>query len=187
MSVHIVYVFIDAANIWNAQKVKGFLFDYKKLETFLKDGHKADILKIFYYTAYPKKETRDYDVSGKHAFYTYLKKGLGFTVRKKALKQIKVATEGEVGVIEKGDMDVELTVDAMHNRDMFNTAIFFTGDSDYMALINHLKGRGKNILIYSSENNISSELRTGGHGYYDILKIRKDIWGNKLHFKNQRK
>lgn len=186
MNKHSVYVFIDASNIWNAQKAKGIAFDYKKLSAFLKHEHQATTIKIFYYTAYPKKDTRDYDISGKHAFYTYLKKGLGFVVRKKPLKQIKIMTEEGEGVKEKGDMDVELTLDVMHFKDQFDTVLLFTGDSDYLALINYLKNGGKKIYVYSSENNISSELRTGSHGYRDVLKIDKDIWGKKLNFRNQK-
>jgi len=78
-----VYVFIDASNLWQAQKAKGKMFDYEKLKAFLKLKFNASEIQIFYYTAYPAKGTRDYDLDGKHKFFTYLKKGLGFTVRKK--------------------------------------------------------------------------------------------------------
>jgi len=186
MIEHNVYVFIDASNIWNAQRSKGVSFDYEKLTKYLKKKHEASVIKMFYYTAYPKKETRDYDVSAKHAFYTYLKKGLGFTVRKKPLKQIKITTEEGQGVKEKGDMDVELTLDVMHHRDNFDTIILFTGDSDYMAVVNYLKNRGKKVYIYSSKNNVSNELRTGGDGYQDVLEINADIWGKELKFRNQK-
>lgn len=181
-----VHVFIDASNIWNAQQAKGKLFDYKKLVSYLKKQHDASAIKVFYYTAYPKEGTRDYDVSSKHAFYTYLKKGLGFVVRKKSLKQIKISTDEGQGIKEKGDMDVELTLDVMHTKDQFDTALLFTGDSDYLALVNYLKNGGKKVYVYSSENNISSELRTGSHGYRDVLKIKDDIWGKTLNFRNQK-
>ncbi|MAQ77442.1 hypothetical protein CL684_02875 [Candidatus Campbellbacteria bacterium] len=186
MKSNVVHVFIDASNIWNAQQAKGMLFDYKKLISFLKREHAADTIKAYYYTAYPKDGTRDYDVSSKHSFYTYLKKGLNFVVRKKPLKQIKILTDEGIGIKEKGDMDVELTLDVMHTKDQFDTALLFTGDSDYLALVNYLKNGGKKVFIYSSENNISSELRTGGHGYRDVLKIQEDIWGKKLNFRNQK-
>jgi uncharacterized LabA/DUF88 family protein len=162
-------------------------FDYKKLTSYLKGEHRASEIKMFYYTAYPKKETRSYDVSGKHAFYTYLKKGLGFVVRKKALKQIKIITEEGEGIKEKGDMDVELTLDVMHNKDKFDTVLLFTGDSDYMALVNYLRNGGKKVYIYSSRNNVSSELRSGSNGYKDVLDLEGDIWGKKLNFRNQKK
>ena len=128
---HAVYVFIDASNIWQAQKAKGRFFDYEKLRRFLKNSHKADVIKVFYFTAFPADGTRDYSIDGKHKFFTYLKKGLGFIVRKKELKRIAVSTEEGDAIKEKGDMDVEISIDALHHKDKYDTAIFFTGDSDF--------------------------------------------------------
>ncbi len=85
---HVVYIFIDASNLWQAQKAKGRMFDYEKLKAFLKKKFFATEIQIFYYTAYPAEGTRDYDLAAKYKFFTYLKKGLGFTVRKKELKRI---------------------------------------------------------------------------------------------------
>jgi len=68
----IVYVFIDASNLWEAQKAKGMLFDYAKLKKVLKSKFKADAVTILYYTAYPAEGTRDYSLDGKHKFFTYL-------------------------------------------------------------------------------------------------------------------
>jgi hypothetical protein len=103
---NVVYVFIDASNLWQAQKVKGKFFDLAKLKKYLEMKYKSSELKIFYYTAYPKEGTRSYSTEGKHKFYTYLKKGLGFVVRKKELKQIKIITSDGESIEEKGNMDV---------------------------------------------------------------------------------
>ena len=46
----IVYAFIDASNLWQAQKVKGRMFDFEKLKPFLKIKFNASELQIFYYT-----------------------------------------------------------------------------------------------------------------------------------------
>ncbi len=175
-----VHVFIDASNLWEAQKAKGELFDFEKLKRYLKDKFNASSLEIFYYSAYPGEGTRDYSLEGKHRFFTFLKKGLGFFVRKKELKRIKIVTEEGQGVEEKGDMDVEITIDALHHIQKYNIAVFFTGDSDFLALVTYLRRHGKRVYIFSSKNNISGELRTGGNGYFDVLKIKEDIWGRKL-------
>jgi len=175
-----VYVFIDASNIWEAIKAKGRFLNYEKLKKFLRDEFSSTSIEVFYYTAYPAEGTRDYSLDGKHKFFTFLKKGLGFVVRKKPLKRIKILTDSEEFIKEKGDMDVEITIDAMHNLNKYDTAIFFTGDSDFLALVSYLKRRGKKVYIFSSENNISEELRTGGDGYCDVLKIESDIWGKEL-------
>ncbi len=178
--LHTVYVFIDASNLWQAQKAKGCMFDYAKLKTFLKEKFSASHIELFYYTAYPAEGTRDHDLEGKHKFYTYLKKGLGFTVRKKELKRI--VTHSDVGdsIQEKGNMDVEMTIDVIHTMKKYDTAILFTGDSDFLALVTYIKNGGKKVYIFSSKNNVSQELRTGGDGYFDVLLIEADIWGREL-------
>lgn len=182
---HTTYVFIDASNLWEAQKAKGKLFDYEKLKRFLKDKFLASAIEIFYYTAYPADGTRDYNLDGRHRFYTFLKKGLNFTVRKKELKRISVITEEGEAIEEKGNMDVEITIDALHHLKKYDIAVFFTGDSDFLALVTYLRRGGKKVLIFSSRNNISQELRTGGDGYFDLLDIEDDIWGKELKHREQ--
>ena len=119
-----IYVFIDASNLWAVQKAKGKFFDYEKLKVFIKKELEGSYIKIFYYSAYPADGTRNYSLDGRHKFYTFLKKGLGFVVRKKELKRISIiAPEGE-SIEEKGNMDVEITIDAMHYINKYNTAVF---------------------------------------------------------------
>ncbi len=57
-----LYVFIDAANLWQAQKAKGRFFDFEKLRGFLKKTFNAIEIQIFYYDAYPGEGTRDYSL-----------------------------------------------------------------------------------------------------------------------------
>ena len=38
-----VHVFIDASNLWQAQKAKGSMFDYEKLKAFLKNKFTARV------------------------------------------------------------------------------------------------------------------------------------------------
>ncbi len=182
---NIIYIFIDASNLWQAQKAKGKLLDYGATLKFIKQNFKASLIKVFYYSAYPAEGTRSYSLDGKHRFFTYLKKGLGFEVRKKELKRISIIDEHGESVKEKGDMDVEITIDALHHLEKYNIAVFFTGDSDFLALVSYLKRKNKKVFIFSSQNNISEELRTGGDGYSDILKI-DCIWGKKLRHRNEK-
>src|SRR3989344_3075564 len=181
-----VYVFIDASNLWAAQKVKGKMFDFQKLKVFLNDKYATQDIKIFYYTAYPADGTRDYNLDGRHKFYTYLKKRLGFIVRKKELKRIVIHTNGGDSFEEKGNMGVEMTIDALHHMDKYDIAVLFSGDSDFLALVNYLKRGGKKVYTYSSKNNVSEELRTGGDGYTDVLNIADDIWGRELKHREQK-
>jgi len=179
-----IYVFIDASNLWEAQKAKGRVFDYEKLKNFIKREFKGLLIDVFYYSAYPADGTRDYSLNGRHKFFTFLKKGLKFNVRKKKLKRISIITPEGESIKEKGNMDVEITIDALHHIKKYNIAIFFTGDSDFLALVNYLRARDKKVYIFSSKNNISEELRTGSDGYFDVLNIIR-IWGRELRHRSK--
>lgn len=179
-----IYIFIDASNLWQAQKAKGKFIDYEKTLKHIKDKFQGDDVKGFFYTAYPANGTRNYSLDGKHKFYTYLKKGLRFVVRKKELKRITTSDENGESVHEKGNMDVEIVIDAMHQFKNYDTAVFFTGDSDFLALVTYLKNRGKKVYTFSSKNNVSMEMRTGADGYFDVLE--EDIWGRELKYRGER-
>jgi uncharacterized LabA/DUF88 family protein len=175
-----IFVFIDASNLWQAQKAKGRLLDYAKLVKYISEHFNGTSVKVYYYTAYPGDGTRKYSLEDKHKFFTYLKKGLGFQVRKKPLKRITVTNDSGEAIEEKGNMDVEMTIDALHHSSKFDTAILFSGDSDFLALVTYLKNGGKKVYVFSSKNNVSQEMRTASHGYVDILLISEDIWGREL-------
>ena len=174
-----IYVFIDASNLWEAFKVKGRFLDFEKTVKYLKEKFNGTSLRTFYYTAYPAEGTRSYSLDGKHKFFTYLQKALGFSVIKKELKRINVVNEHGEAIEEKGNMDVEMTIDVILHFKKYDTAIFFTGDSDFLALIAYLRNHDRKVYIFSSKNNVSQELRTGADGYRDILEIN-EVWGREL-------
>lgn len=176
---NVIYVFIDASNLWQAQKAKGKFLDYENITKYIKEKFNGTAIKVFYYTAYPAEGTRNYNLDAKHKFFTFLKKGLGFAVIKKELKRISIVNEHGESVEEKGNMDVEITIDSLIHSQKYNTAVFFTGDSDFLALVTYLRNHGKKVFIFSSKNNVSQELRTGADGYTDILEIGC-IWGKDL-------
>ncbi len=61
---------------------------------------------------------------------------------------------------------------------------FLSGDCDFLALITYIRNARKKVYIYSSKDNISTELRTGGDGYVD-LKTIDDLWGKNLQHRNK--
>ena len=181
-----VYVFIDASNLWQVQKVKRRFLDLKKLKEFLAEKYSAPEIEMYYYAAFPKDGTRDYSIDNKHKFFTYLKKALDYKVRKKPLKQIRVITELGEAFEEKGNMDVEIAIDAVNFVKRYDIAILFSGDSDFLALVNFVRSRGKKVYVYSTRNDISTELRTGADGYIDIMELENDIWRSELKYRKQK-
>lgn len=112
---NITYLFIDASNLWEAQKAKGKFFDYQKLRKFIKEKFSGFSIEVFYYTAYPAEGVRGYDLEGKHKFFTFLKRGLGFHLRKKELKRILNSNKEGQFFEEKGNMGVKMTIDAIYH------------------------------------------------------------------------
>jgi uncharacterized LabA/DUF88 family protein len=176
-----IYVFIDASNLWEAQKAKGRFLDYRGLISIVKEMYQGSSVETFYYTAYPPDGTRGYSSDGKHKFFQYLKEELGFNVVKKPLKRIlHTDSDGRRFFLEKGNMDIEMTIDLVRFVDDYDIAVLFTGDSDFLAVLRFLRARGKKAFIFSSRNNISRELRTGGDGYVDVLTLPERAWGRQI-------
>lgn len=157
-----VYVFIDAANIFYSQRTLNWRVDYKRLKDyFLKE---CDLREIFFYTG----RVGAYDKQNK-----FLKKleSYGYIVKAKEVKRIEIAPN----VYEwKGNLDVELAIDALKNSDNFDTCILMSGDSDFASLLDELKNRKKWVIAMSTRGHISKELLDRAK-YLDLRKLRDKI------------
>lgn len=188
-----IAVFIDAGNLWEVYKKIRKMISLDKFSLFFEQKFSGDIFKIFYYVAYPEDGSRSQDKIDKiHKFLTYLKKGLKFQVVKKPLKTIYLRDKkgeliydqdtGDIKTKEKGNLDVEFTIDVIKYSSAYDIAVFVTGDSDFLPLISYLRnlgGKAKKVYIFSTEGCISNELRTGRDGYFD-LKDFSELYGDDL-------
>ncbi len=159
-----VYVFIDASNIYHSQRKLGWKIAFLKLKEYFEKY--TDLGKIYYYTAY------DPDYVQQRKFLDLLEI-LGYIVRKKRVKFIKDASLTEGG-FHKGNPDVELTIDAVHNRDYFQSFVLLSGDSDFEALIKYMKAYKKNCIVISTKDHVSVELLKQTK-FIDLKKLRKEI------------
>ena len=50
----------------------------------------------------------------------------------------------------KGNMDIELTVDAMRLAESLDHVVIFTGDGDFRALVGALQQSGKRVSVIST-------------------------------------
>jgi uncharacterized LabA/DUF88 family protein len=189
MELRKVAVFIDAGNLWSSYRELGKLLDFVKLEDFISRKFEAPVFQIFYYVAYPKEGTRQkQELDGLHKFLTFLEKKLGFKVVKKELKTIFIRDKngdvivdasGKPASREKGNFDVEMTIDVLRHMLFYDTAVFFSGDSDFLPPMNYLRQSAKKkVLVFSTRRCVSTELRTGGDGYFDLRdypEIHKDF------------
>lgn len=104
-------VFIDAANIFYSQRTLKWKISFKKLYKYLKNN--CNLLKVYFY--YTKSER-----SIKQKEFFEILEDTGYILKIKPLKVIK-RKHGDI--IEKGNVDVELTMDIMLNIGNFDTII----------------------------------------------------------------
>ena len=141
------FVFMDASNIYHSQKKLGWKIAFLRLRKYFEDN--IELGNIYYYTAY------DPDYPKQRKFLDLLEI-IGYTVKKKKVKFIKDSGSREGG-FHKGRLDVELTIDAVHNRDNFQSFVLFFGDSDFEALIKYMKAYRKNCIVISTKDHVSNE------------------------------
>jgi uncharacterized LabA/DUF88 family protein len=76
----------------------------------------------------------------------------------------------------KGNMDIELTVDAMRLVEHLDHVVLFTGDGDFRALVAALQMRGRRITVVSTLQTqppmVADELRRQADQFVDLAHSR---------------
>ncbi len=164
-------VFIDGANLFFTQRHLGWQIDFSRLMAFFMSGYAS--VKANYYV--PASEP----VSEENAAFTRVLTAHGFRITSKSVKKI---VNKETGVIVmKGNLDVELVVDALIDADQYDTFILFSGDSDFIPLLRALKAKGKEVIVYSTQGLSARELLAEpGIAYCDIAVLKERIEQSRL-------
>lgn len=159
-------VFIDGANLFYTQRHLGWQIDFSRLMAFFIAGYAT--VEANYYV--PASEP----VSEENAAFTRVLMAHGYHITSKPVKKI---VNKETGVIVmKGNLDVELVVDALSRADQYDTFILFSGDSDFIPLLRALKEKGKEVLVYSTQGLSARELLAEpGIAYHDLALLKERI------------
>lgn len=158
-------VFIDSANIYFSQKTMKWRIDFKKLLDYFKQN--TELFRIAFYGAINPENKRE------RKFHDFLEI-IGYVVKHKEIKFIKDDTDKTHGGHRKGNIDVDLTIDAVHFRDEYDSFVLLSGDSDFESLIKYLKAFKKRCIVMSTKGHISIELLRQAK-FIDFKKIRKEI------------
>ena len=135
-----IALFIDGANLYATAKSLGFDIDYKKLlREFQSRGY---LLRAFYYTAV----IEDQEYSSIRPLIDWLDYN-GYSVVTKATKEF-VDQTGRRKV--KGNMDIELAVDAMEIADTIDHMVLFSGDGDFRSLVEAVQRKGVRVTVVST-------------------------------------
>jgi uncharacterized LabA/DUF88 family protein len=164
-----IALFVDGANLYATAKTLGFDIDYKRL---LKEFQSRGILlRAFYYTAI----IEDQEYSSIRPLIDWLNYN-GYTVVTKATKAY-VDASGRRKV--KGNMDIELAVDAMELADHVDQIVLFSGDGDFRSLVEAVQRRGVRVTVVSTISShppmVADELRRQADVFTDLIELKSKI------------
>jgi uncharacterized LabA/DUF88 family protein len=158
-------LFIDGANLYATAKALGFDIDYKRL---LKEFQgRGNLLRAFYYTAL----IEDQEYSSIRPLIDWLDYN-GYRVVTKPTKEF-VDSTGRRKV--KGNMDIELAIDALELAPFINHMVLFSGDGDFRSLVEAMQRRGVRVSVVSTITSqppmVADELRRQADEFIDIVQL----------------
>ena len=169
-------LFIDGANLYATAKFLGFDVDYKRL---IKEFQgKGRLIRAFYYTAL----IEDQEYSSIRPLIDWLDYN-GYSVVTKPTKEF-VDSLGRRKV--KGNMDIELAVDAMEMAEHLDHLVLFSGDGDFRSLVEAVQRKGVRVSVVSTVMTqppmVADELRRQADEFIDIstisARVGRDIRDN---------
>jgi len=164
-----IALFIDGANLYATAKSLGFDIDYKRLLREFQS--KGRLIRAFYYTAL----IEDQEYSSIRPLIDWLDYN-GYAVVTKPTKEF-VDSLGRRKV--KGNMDIELAVDAMEMAEHIDHMVLFSGDGDFRSLVEAVQRRGVRVSVISTITTqppmIADELRRQADEFIDLIHLVSKI------------
>ena len=164
-----IALFIDGANLYAAARSLDFDIDYRKLlKAFQGRGY---LLRAYYYTAL----VEDQEYSSIRPLIDWLDYN-GYKVVTKPAKEFTDAS-GRRKI--KGNMDIELTIDALELAPHINHAVIFSGDGDFRSLVDALQRKGVKVSVVSSMKTqppmIADDLRRQADHFIELSALIDEI------------
>lgn len=164
-----IALFIDGANLYAASKSLGFDIDYRKLlKAFQKRGY---LLRAYYYTAL----IEDQEYSSIRPLIDWL----DYNGYKVVTKPAKEFTDSMGRRKVKGNMDIELAIDAMEQSETVDHLVLFSGDGDFTTLVEALQRKGRKVSVVSTMATqppmIADDLRRQSDHFIDLISLKAEI------------
>lgn len=164
-----VVAFIDGANLYATSKAIGIDIDYRQLlDEFQR---RCRFLRAYYYTAY----VEDQEFSSIRPLIDWLDYN-GYSVVTKPAKEF---TDSSGRRKVKGNMDIEMTVDALELAPHYDHFFLFSGDGDFTALVAALQRQGKKVTVASTLSTptpmIADELRRKSDFFLDVRDLANEF------------
>ncbi len=164
-----IALFIDGANLHATAKSLKFDIDYRRLLTLFRS--QGQLVRALYYTAI----VEDQEYSSIRPLIDWLDYN-GYTMVTKPAKEFTDAA-GRRKI--KGNMDIELAVDAMELAPALDHLVLFSGDGDFRSLVEALQHKGKRVSVVSSLTSqpamVADELRRQADQFIDLNDLADQI------------
>ncbi len=125
---------------------------------------KCQLIRALYYTALAE----DQEYSSIRPLIDWLDYN-GYTMVTKPTREF---TDSSGRRKVKGNMDIELAVDAMRLADSLDHIVLFSGDGDFRSLVNALQQRGKRVSVVSTlqtqQPMVADDLRRQADQFIDL-------------------
>ena len=158
-----VAVFIDAENVFYAQRTLKWRISYERLAAYFRSECGKET-KCFVYKGV------DEGNPAQRKFLDMLEIN-NFIVRTKAVKKIRTS---DGGYSWKNNLDMELAFEMCDMAPHYDTAVLLSGDSDFAVAIKRIKSQGKRIIVMSTRGHISKELLDLAK-YIDMRKLEDKL------------
>ncbi len=164
-----IALFIDGANLYSTSRSLGFDIDYKRLLTMFRS--KGHLVRALYYTALME----DQEYSSIRPLIDWLDYN-GYTMVTKPAKEF---TDSFGRRKVKGNMDIELALDAMELSEHLDHIVLFSGDGDFRTLVEALQRRGKRVSVVSTVTTqppmVADELRRQADQFIDLADLESVV------------
>ena len=91
-------------------------------------------------------------------------------------KEIKVIKdENQCAIIKKGNLDIELVMGTISNKNNYKTAVILGSDSDFIPVFQYLRANEKIVICRRRRDYASEELLNYVNKFIDITKLQKEI------------
>ncbi len=164
-----IALFIDGANLYAAAKALAVEIDYRRLLSFFSEN--AYLVRALYYTAL----IEDQEYSSIRPLIDWLDYNGYRMVTKPAKEFFDSAGRRKI----KGNMDIELAVDALEMAPNLDHIVLFSGDGDFRYLIDAIQRKGRKVTVISTTatqpSMVADELRRQADHFIDLTNLADEI------------
>lgn len=152
-------VIVDFGNVEKWKNNLHWRVGIRELSTFVKHfSYGKRFLRRFYYGADYGSDEKSSELTDWSKYMLRTADTNGFEVKSKRVKYIH-NIDNVYGFEKKCDLDVEMAVDLIRERENYDTIVLFSGDGDLMAALRYLNEEyKKRSIIISARGHIGREI-----------------------------